>query len=425
MPINRETIEKTGKRHAARAPGVPRFYSARGSMGSMRHVLAASVVLIGLSCIQVRDIGNVEGPQGSTDLAVNATTDAPAVFEGTSSAVLTAEASGGTPPYLFRWDQNGGPAVEISDETSATLTVSGLGEPGRYVFRVVATDAGGFRATDFVTVEVLSSVTTSVPDFAIAGQPAGLSAEIASELAEPGILWEVTQGTATLDDPTSATPMLTTLAGGTVRLRLTITPAGVTEGGAATREFEVISVFDLHPRVNVQTNFGDFVIELDGEAAPKHMVNFLLYADEGFYDGLLFHRNACTDNPDAGACDPFVLQGGGYHRVNGELILVPPTREPVAKENEKSPSNGTLYSVALALTGGDPNSGTTQFFVNLSADNAFLDAQGFTVFGQVVEGTNAVDAIVVTPRVESSIISGEVSLPAEDVIIEQVARVNP
>ncbi|MDO8629140.1 MAG: peptidylprolyl isomerase [Phycisphaerales bacterium] len=382
-------------------------------------------MLIGHSCIEVRDVGNVEGPQGETDLVVNATTDAPAVFEGLSSAVLTAEASGGTPPYLFRWDQNGGPAVEISDETSATLTVRGLSVPGRYVFRVVATDAGGLHATDYVTVEVLTSVTASAPDFAIVGQPAGLSAAIASELGEPSILWEVTQGTATLDDPTSATSMLTTLAGETVRLQLTITPAGATEGGAATREFEVVSVFDLHPRVKVQTNFGEFVIELDGEAAPQHMVNFLLYADDGFYDGLLFHRNACTDNPDTGACDPFVLQGGGYHRVDGELVLVPPPREPVAKENENSPSNGTLYSVALALTGGDPNSGTTQFFINLSTDNAFLDAQGFTVFGRVVEGTDAVDAIAATPRVESSIISGEVSLPAEDVIIELVTRVNP
>jgi cyclophilin family peptidyl-prolyl cis-trans isomerase len=425
MPINRETIERTGKRNAAPTPGAPGFHAARSPMESMRRVLAASVVLIGLSCIEVRDVGNVEGPQDETDLVVVATTDTPAVFEGTSSAVLTAEASGGTPPYLFRWDQNGGPAVEISNETSARLTVNGLTDPGRYVFRVVATDAGGFHATDYVTVEVLSSVTASVPDFALVGQPAGLSAEVASDLAAPGILWEVTQGTATLDDPASATPKLTTSAGETVRLRLTITPAGATEGGAATREFEVVSVFDLHPRVKVQTNLGDFVIELDGENTPKHMVNFLLYADDGFYSGMLFHRNACTDNPDTGACDPFVLQGGGYHRVDGELVLVPPTRDTVAKENENSPSNGTLYSVALALTGGDPNSGATQFFINLSTDNAFLDAQGFTVFGQVVEGADVVDAIVATPRVESSIISGEVSLPAEDVIIEQVTRATP
>lgn len=425
MPINREKIEETGERNAAPAPGAPGFHTLCGTVGSTRHVLAASVVLIGLSCIEVRDVGIVEGPQGETDLVVHATTDAPAVFEGASSAVLTAEASGGTPPYLFRWDQNGGPTVEISGETSATLTVSGLSDPGRYVFRVVATDADGFHATDYVTVEVLSSVTASAPDYAIVGQPIGLSAEIAGDLSEPSILWEVTQGTATLDDPTSATPMLTTQAGETVRLRLTITPAGATESGAATREFEVVSVFDLHPRVQVQTNFGDFVMELDGENTPEHMVNFLLYADDGFYDGLLFHRNACTDNPDTGACDPFVLQGGGYHRVDGELVLVPPTRDTVAQENENSPSNGTLYSVALALTGGDPNSGATQFFINLSTDNAFLDAQGFTVFGQVVEGTEAVDAIVATPRVENSIISGEVSLPAEDVIIEQVTRANP
>jgi len=386
---------------------------------------AAAVAMIGLSCVPVRDTGNVVGPQGATDLAVSATTDTPTVFEGASSAKLTAAATGGTPPYLFRWDQNGGPAAVLNDVTSTTPTVSGIGNPGRYVFRVVVADSAGFHATGYATVEVLSSVTATAPDFAIVGQPTALSAQIATGLVQPTILWEITQGTATLDDPALAAPKLTTSAGETVKVRLTVTLPGSGAGNAITRNFEVVSVFDLKPRVRVATNSGDFVIELDGNATPKHMVNFLLYVDDGFYNGLLFHRNACTDNSVTGACDPFVLQGGGYRRANGALELVPPTRPPVAKESEKSPSNGTLYSVALALSGGDSNSGTTQFFVNLNANNASLDAQGFTVFGQVVEGTDVVDAIVAKPRVESTIISGEVSLPAEDVIMEQVTRVNP
>ncbi len=380
------------------------------------------VAAVATSCIQVRDVG-VEGPQGPTDLIVVAATDTPALFEGANSATMTAEASGGTPPYSYRWDQNSGSSVEFDDVTSQTLSVMGRLGVGRFTFRVVVTDANGLHAMDFATVEVLSAVDPTVPDFAIVGQPAALSANVSREIADAQILWEITRGSAVLDDPSSATPMLTTRIGETVGLRLTVTLPGGDASNSAIRDFEIASVFDLRPRVQIATNFGDFVIELDGENTPRHMANFLLYTDDGFYNGLLFHRNACTDNPDTGTCDPFVLQGGGYRRVDGELEPVPPTRDPVAKENESSPGNGTLYSVALALTGGNSNSGATQFFINLSPDNSFLDAHGFTVFGQSVDGTDVVDAIVAMPRLDNPIITGELSLPAEDVIIEHVTRV--
>ena len=123
-------------------------------------------------------------------------------------------------------------------------------------------------------------------------------------------------------------------------------------------------------------------------------------------------------------CDPFVLQGGGYVRVDDELELKEPTRPAVMSEAPTGLSNAELYSVSLALSGGNVNSGTTQFFFNMR-DNGFLDDQGFTVFGRVVEGTDVVDTIVAQERTESPIIAGEVSLPVEDVIMERVTRVVP
>lgn len=401
------------KRTMAALAGYPRAIS---------RAIVASLLLTAVSCIQVRDVGNVGGPQGPTDLLVVASTPTPVGFEGIGSVVLFAQASGGTPPYSFRWTQNSGLPVELDGESSENPTIIGPLAVGRYTFRALATDAAGFRASGFVTVEVIPVVAPIVPDFTITGQATMLKAGLSDDLRDAVLLWEVIQGTATLDDPASTTPNLTTLIGETVHLRLTVSLPGGAPDQVAERTFSVVSVSDLHPAVTIETNLGPFVIELDGELTPRHMVNFLLYVDEGFYDGLLIHRNACTPNAGSEDCVPFVIQGGGYRRVNGDLELVQPTRDPINKENENSPSNTTLYSVALALSGGDANSGTTQFFINLNPDNSFLDAQGFTVFGSVSNGREVIDAIVAMHRVESPIIAGEVSLPEEDVVMVRVTR---
>jgi cyclophilin family peptidyl-prolyl cis-trans isomerase len=151
------------------------------------------------------------------------------------------------------------------------------------------------------------------------------------------------------------------------------------------------------------------------------MVNFLRYVDEGFYEGLLFHRNACTPNPDTDECDAFVIQGGGFRRDGEDIVAVDPTHDPIESETESSASNGELYTVALALRGGSTATGAVQFFINLS-ENDFLDESGFTVFGRVVEGTGVVDALAATDRVASPVIPGEESLPAEDIVIERIIR---
>ena len=135
----------------------------------------------------------------------------------------------------------------------------------------------------------------------------------------------------------------------------------------------------------------------------------LAYVDDGFYDGLLFHRVLCTeieeeetssdgttaeddaaetDDNDIAAvlgCDPFVIQTGGYRRTDGELEQAEATRDPVTSEADNGLSNATPYSVAMALAGGDVDSGTTEFFINIDADNGYLDDQYFTVFGSVVD----------------------------------------
>ncbi len=161
--------------------------------------------------------------------------------------------------------------------------------------------------------------------------------------------------------------------------------------------------------VVLETNYGDITIELFPDEAPITVNNFLEYVDEGFYDNLVFHRT-----------DPcFVIQGGGYD----EYLNLRTPRAPIVNEFGRSNLRGT---VAMAKLSGDPDSATSQFFINL-ADNSgapsFLDTQngGFTVFGQVIGGMDVVDIIAVVP---THFTNGMSNVPIDPVIINQ-ARVVP
>lgn len=135
------------------------------------------------------------------------------------------------------------------------------------------------------------------------------------------------------------------------------------------------------PWVEMQTNRGRIVLELDELAAPETVENFLKYAESGFYEGTVFHR----------VIPGFMVQGGGYD----ENLAKKPTRGPIANESQNGLTN-TRGTVAMART-NDPHSATSQFFINV-VDNPYLnrggaDPYGYTVFGEVREGMEVVDAI--------------------------------
>jgi peptidyl-prolyl cis-trans isomerase A (cyclophilin A) len=134
--------------------------------------------------------------------------------------------------------------------------------------------------------------------------------------------------------------------------------------------------------VKLQTTEGDIRIELNAEKAPKSVANFVQYVKAGHYNGVLFHR----------VIDGFMIQTGGYDAKLNQR----PTKPPVPLESHNGLSN-VRGSLAMART-NDPNSATSQFFINV-ADNARLDgdpdnrATGYAVFGQVIEGMDVVDKI--------------------------------
>jgi len=137
----------------------------------------------------------------------------------------------------------------------------------------------------------------------------------------------------------------------------------------------------------IKTNFGDIRIILYDEAAPATVANFVRYAEEGLYDGILIHR----------ILRGFVIQSGGYY-MSGGLLLPVKTYTPVASEADNGLYNikGTL---AMARVGRDPDSATSQFFINMKT-NTELNYKGegskpdsYTVFGRVVSGWEALKQI--------------------------------
>ena len=133
--------------------------------------------------------------------------------------------------------------------------------------------------------------------------------------------------------------------------------------------------------VKLHTNHGVITLELDAEKAPVTVANFLAYVEAGHYDNTVFHR----------VIDGFMIQGGGFTSDMAQK----PTRAPIPLEASNGLKNNK-YTIAMART-GNPNSATSQFFINVK-DNDNLnapqpDGHGYTVFGKVVSGTEVVDKI--------------------------------
>ena len=135
------------------------------------------------------------------------------------------------------------------------------------------------------------------------------------------------------------------------------------------------------PQIDVRTSAGTIRLELYPAKAPKTVENFLQYVRDGHYNGTIFHR----------VIDGFMIQGGGFD----EKLTQKKVNKPVPIESQNGLTNVT-YSLAMART-GDPNSATSQFFINV-ADNEALnypgrDGFGYTVFGKVIQGQEVVDKI--------------------------------
>jgi peptidyl-prolyl cis-trans isomerase A (cyclophilin A) len=139
-----------------------------------------------------------------------------------------------------------------------------------------------------------------------------------------------------------------------------------------------------NPQVSLKTTLGEIIVELDQEKAPISTANFLAYVKSGFYKDTIFHR----------VINGFMVQGGGY---TVDLKSKPGLR-PTIKSEAKNGLSNLAYTISMARH-GDPNSGQSQWFINV-VDNPGLDyplpdGHGYAVFGKVIQGRETVDKIKV------------------------------
>jgi peptidyl-prolyl cis-trans isomerase A (cyclophilin A) len=159
--------------------------------------------------------------------------------------------------------------------------------------------------------------------------------------------------------------------------------------------------------VSMMTSKGQIVLQLDRGRAPITVANFLGYVDAGFYDGTIFHR----------VMDNFMIQGGGFD-VD---LKKKKTRDGIKNEwrNGLTNDRGTI---AMARYSGQPDSATSQFFINVK-DNVALDRNrdgaAYAVFGKVVAGMDVIDQI---RRVQTVVRGTHKNVPTEPVVIEKVER---
>jgi cyclophilin family peptidyl-prolyl cis-trans isomerase len=179
-----------------------------------------------------------------------------------------------------------------------------------------------------------------------------------------------------------------------------VTPPAATPPTPVAPEVKAVQVV-------LQTTKGDIVVELDRNAAPVTVANFVRYVNEGLYDGTVFHR----------VISGFMVQGGGFSADMKEKA----THAPINNEASNGLKNerGTIAMARTPL----PHSATSQFYIN-HRNNAMLDhgtcpdGYGYTVFGTVVKGMEVVDIIASAPTVMRD---GEKSFPVQLVSIKKAA----
>lgn len=143
----------------------------------------------------------------------------------------------------------------------------------------------------------------------------------------------------------------------------------------------------------LDTNHGEIVIELDAARSPQTVNNFVFLANDGFYDGVIFHR----------VIDGFMIQGGdptGTGRGG-----------PGYGFRDEIEGSGNYARGTVAMANSGPNTNGSQFFI------CHTDAglpHSYTIFGQVTSGMEAVDSIATSPTDHSD-------RPHDEVVISKVA----
>jgi cyclophilin family peptidyl-prolyl cis-trans isomerase len=353
------------------------------------------------------------------------------------TVALAAQATGATGSVSYSWLQIAGPGVEIRTPNQAAASFAAPSVQADTTVRLLVTsydEAGNVGRAD-TSVSVAAdpnygqNTGASVSNRPVANAGAEQSVKPPVEVVLDGSLsigsglsyrWRQVSGvTVTLTATDTAqvrfqAPNFDASGTNVLLFELAVTDAG----GRTVTDRVQVTIKDpnaTNPQVKLSTSKGDITIELYPDKAPKTVANFLRYVDDKFYDNTIFHR----------VIPNFVIQGGGFTAD----LTQKTTRDPIVNESNNGLSNvrGTL---SMART-SDPNSATSQFFINV-ADNirggngkSDLDpngvsADGYAVFGKVIDGLSVADVIVAVPT-ESR--NGMQDIPKETILINTARRV--
>jgi len=386
--------------------------------------------------VSVLDSDSQDEGVGSIDVTVSAQEDLTVSIDGPITTLpdetieLTAVAENGGDALTYEWQVLSGTA-DLEDDDQATVRVTPT-QPGTVQMEVSVTDEESDQqasATHTVTVEnpgdVEVTASAESPLLRV-GDELGLTASVNGTFDEVVYGWAVGLGDpGVIEDPSSPDTTLTATAGDTIEVRVDVIATRDEETLTGSAEFVVVSyeakAGDRPIAVIDVEDFGEIELALEVDASPKTVANFLQYVDEGFYDGVVFHRVASEP-------DDFVIQGGAFEPDGDSLVEKEETRDPVESEAPNGLSN-VRGTVSMALRGQDADSGDVQFFINLSDDNDFLDEgpPPFSVFATVVGGLDVVDDIadVETGTRTLTTTSGErefQEVPLDDVIMRSIFR---
>ncbi len=170
--------------------------------------------------------------------------------------------------------------------------------------------------------------------------------------------------------------------------------------------FMSTTVLAANPKALIETSMGNIEVELYADKAPISVKNFETYANEGFYNGTIFHR----------VIKNFMIQTGG---LDAEMAKKK-NHAPIKNEatNKLKNDKGTL---AMART-GQPHSATSQFFINTKNNDSLnyggRAGWGYAVFGKVTKGMEIVSNI---ENVKTTKVGGRRDVPVTPITINKVS----
>jgi peptidyl-prolyl cis-trans isomerase A (cyclophilin A) len=160
-----------------------------------------------------------------------------------------------------------------------------------------------------------------------------------------------------------------------------------------------------HPTIDIQTYFGDIIVELYPEKAPKTVAGFLAFVDSGYFRNTSFYRILTKDDESMNAAKTNLIQGGLWQtklKLQQKLPGIP---------LETTKQTGILHKAGVfSLARGEAeNSGNTEFFICLDSEpdydyggDASPDKKGYVTFGKVISGMKYVKQIHKQPEFETN-----------------------